>query len=131
MFLVRADFRRRFIKSDLLKSLDDNIVDETCARFMEVPDGCSKWSSTYSSTSPSSDQRLQLGCLNSPVVGLLVMSRIRVSRHHIVKRLSPSLPFINGDIMSPSKRIIDASQQLRNGSTRSFIQIPLEALCLA
>ncbi|ORY25643.1 hypothetical protein BCR39DRAFT_543520 [Naematelia encephala] len=32
--------RKWFIKSDMLLSLTDEIIDETCARFNEVPDGC-------------------------------------------------------------------------------------------
>ncbi|OCF45935.1 hypothetical protein I317_00022 [Kwoniella heveanensis CBS 569] len=32
--------RKWFIKSDMLKSLSDEVIDETCARFHSVPDGC-------------------------------------------------------------------------------------------
>ncbi|WVQ96431.1 hypothetical protein IAU59_003536 [Kwoniella sp. CBS 9459] len=32
--------RKWFIKSDMLKSLSDDVIDETCARFHSVPDGC-------------------------------------------------------------------------------------------
>ncbi|WWC70851.1 uncharacterized protein I206_104803 [Kwoniella pini CBS 10737] len=32
--------RKWFIKSDMLKSLSDEVIDETCSRFHSVPDGC-------------------------------------------------------------------------------------------
>ncbi|WWC62688.1 uncharacterized protein I303_105285 [Kwoniella dejecticola CBS 10117] len=32
--------RKWFIKSDMLKSLTDEVIDETCSRFHSVPDGC-------------------------------------------------------------------------------------------
>ncbi|KAK4684055.1 hypothetical protein P7C73_g6149, partial [Tremellales sp. Uapishka_1] len=32
--------RKWFIKSDMLKSLSDEVIDETCGRFHVVPDGC-------------------------------------------------------------------------------------------
>lgn len=34
--------RKWFIKSDLLLSLTDNVIDESCQRFGDVPDGCSE-----------------------------------------------------------------------------------------
>ncbi|TYJ58584.1 hypothetical protein B9479_000794 [Cryptococcus floricola] len=40
--------RKWFIKSDLLLSLTDEVIDETCARFHSVPDGCrSAWLFEY------------------------------------------------------------------------------------
>ena len=38
----------RYIKSDMLKSLDDDVIDQTCDRFTSVPDGCSESSRTAS-----------------------------------------------------------------------------------
>ena len=32
----------RYIKSDMLTSLSDEVIDQTCARFHVVPDGCSE-----------------------------------------------------------------------------------------
>lgn len=32
----------RFIKSDLLDSLSDDVINQTCQQFHSVPDGCSK-----------------------------------------------------------------------------------------
>ena len=32
----------RYIKSDMMMSLDDDVIDETCERFHIVPDGCSE-----------------------------------------------------------------------------------------
>jgi len=34
--------RKWYIKSDMLSSLDDDIIEQTCDRFPGVPDGCSK-----------------------------------------------------------------------------------------
>ena len=34
--------RKWFIKSDLLTSLSDEVIDETCLRFDLIPDGCSE-----------------------------------------------------------------------------------------
>lgn len=34
---------RRYIKSDMLKSLTDHVIDETCSRFNAIPDGCSEF----------------------------------------------------------------------------------------
>ena len=31
----------RYIKSDMMLSLDDDVINETCERFHAVPDGCS------------------------------------------------------------------------------------------
>ena len=38
----RVLMRVRYLKSDMIKSLSDHIIDETCARFGNIPDGCSK-----------------------------------------------------------------------------------------
>lgn len=35
-----ADICHRYIKSDMLKSLTDDVIDETCNRFDAIPDGC-------------------------------------------------------------------------------------------
>lgn len=37
--------RKWYIKSDMLSSLDDHVIEQTCDRFPGVPDGCSKSSS--------------------------------------------------------------------------------------
>lgn len=35
----------RYIKSNMLKSLTDEVIDETCDRFTSIPDGCSEYCS--------------------------------------------------------------------------------------
>jgi hypothetical protein len=40
--------RKWYIKSDMLSSLDDDVIEKTCDRFPGVPDGCSKSSSSLS-----------------------------------------------------------------------------------
>lgn len=42
--------RKWYIKSDMLSSLSDDVIDKTCQRFPGVPDGCSEFS-----TGPKSD----------------------------------------------------------------------------
>lgn len=38
--------RKWYIKSDMLKSLSDQVIDQTCQRFSGVPDGCSESTSS-------------------------------------------------------------------------------------
>ena len=41
--ILRGGFGRKwYIKSGMLKSLSDDVIDETCNRFSNVPDGCSE-----------------------------------------------------------------------------------------
>jgi hypothetical protein len=37
-----ADSFPRYIKSDMLKELSDEVIDQSCARFHLIPDGCSE-----------------------------------------------------------------------------------------
>lgn len=37
-----ADWVNRYIKSDMVESLPDDVIDQTVERFQSVPDGCSK-----------------------------------------------------------------------------------------
>ncbi|WVO12640.1 hypothetical protein L204_100245 [Cryptococcus depauperatus] len=46
--------RKWFIESDLLLSLTDEVIDESCARFDSIPDGCT-WLFEYTSSSVLSD----------------------------------------------------------------------------
>lgn len=48
----------RYIKSDMLVSLTDEVIDETCSRFHVVPDGCSE--SRYSVDSAEYDLSMAL-----------------------------------------------------------------------
>lgn len=43
--------RKWYIKSDMVSSLSDEVIDQTCQRFPSVPDGCSEFdSANYSAT---------------------------------------------------------------------------------
>lgn len=47
--------KKWYIKSDMLKSLTDSVIDQTCQRFCGVPDGCSESNSLYGAD--GSDER--------------------------------------------------------------------------
>ena len=64
--------RKWYIKSDMLSSLDDDIIEQTCDRFPGVPDGCSR-----SPSSPQSYADVQLGYSNT-----LAEEPSRISRIH-------------------------------------------------
>jgi len=64
--------RKWYIKSDMLSSLDDDIIEKTCDRFPGVPDGCSRFSSSSQSYAD-----VQLGYSNTLAEELSQISRIR------------------------------------------------------
>jgi len=109
----------RYIKSDMLKSLTDEVIDASCDRFDAVPDGCSE----FRMKSTSSKLTFQLGFSNTQAAAPRSTSRILASLHHIARVNSQLQPSINGVITRRLSKTSDASRLPRNGSAKSFIPI--------